>query len=64
MVERFPAKWVPVRGLRRRAKMSECKSSVPAMPRILKALFVLLAGSGASAEAGFRSPESVVRNVY
>jgi hypothetical protein len=33
------------------------------MPRILKALFVLLAGSGA-AEAGFRSPESLVRNVY
>jgi hypothetical protein len=35
------------------------------MPRILKALLVLLAGSGASgAEAGFRSPESLVRNVY
>jgi hypothetical protein len=37
---------------------------VPAKPRILKALFVLLAGSGGSAEAGFRSPESLVRNVY
>jgi hypothetical protein len=35
------------------------------MPRILKAFLVLLAGSGASgAEAGFRSPESLVRNVY
>jgi hypothetical protein len=35
------------------------------MPRILKAILVLLAGLGASrAEAGFRSPESLVRNVY
>jgi len=35
------------------------------MPRILKAILVLLAGSGVSgAEAGFRSPESLVRNVY
>jgi hypothetical protein len=35
------------------------------MPRILKAILVLLAGIGASgAEAGFRSPESLVRNVY
>jgi hypothetical protein len=35
------------------------------MPRIFKAILVLLLGSGASgAEAGFRSPESLVRNVY
>ena len=35
------------------------------MSRILKALLVLLAGIGVSgAEAGFRSPESLVRNVY
>jgi len=35
------------------------------MPPILKAILVLLAGSGIStAEAGFRSPESLVRNVY
>jgi hypothetical protein len=35
------------------------------MPRIFKALLVLLAGLGAgSAEAGFRSPVSLVRNVY
>lgn len=35
------------------------------MPRFLKAILVLLAGIGASrAEAGFRSPESLVRNVY
>ena len=35
------------------------------MPRILRAILVLLAGLGASrAEAGFRSPESLVRNVY
>jgi hypothetical protein len=35
------------------------------MSRILKAILVLLAGSGTSlAEAGFRSPESLVRNVY
>jgi hypothetical protein len=35
------------------------------MPRIFKTLLVLLIGSGASdAEAGFRSPESLVRNVY
>jgi hypothetical protein len=38
---------------------------VPAKPRILKALLILFAGSGVSgAEAGFRSPESLVRNVY
>lgn len=38
---------------------------MPAKPRILNALFVLLAGACATgAEAGFRSPESVVRNVY
>ena len=35
------------------------------MPRILRAILVLLAGLGASrVEAGFRSPESLVRNVY
>jgi hypothetical protein len=35
------------------------------MARILAALMVLLAGLGAvSAQAGFRSPESLVRNVY
>ena len=35
------------------------------MSRILKAILVLLAGSGTSlAEAGFRSPESLIRNVY
>jgi hypothetical protein len=35
------------------------------MPRILTAILALLAGIGASgAEAGFRSPESLVRNVY
>jgi hypothetical protein len=35
------------------------------MSRILKAILFLLAGSGTSlAEAGFRSPESLVRNVY
>jgi hypothetical protein len=35
------------------------------MPRISKAILVLLAGVGTSgAEAGFRSPESLVRNVY
>jgi len=35
------------------------------MSRILKASLVLLAGIGvSSAEAGFRSPESLVRNVY
>jgi hypothetical protein len=35
------------------------------MSRILKAISVLLAGIGVSgAEAGFRSPESLVRNVY
>jgi hypothetical protein len=35
------------------------------MSRVLKALLVLLAGIGVSgAEAGFRSPESLVRNVY
>jgi hypothetical protein len=36
-----------------------------AMPRFLAALLVLLAGLGLStARAGFRSPESLVRNVY
>ena len=36
-----------------------------AMPRILAAILVLLAGLGApGAHAGFRSPESLVRNVY
>ena len=35
------------------------------MSRIWKVILVLLAGSGLSvAEAGFRSPESLVRNVY
>jgi hypothetical protein len=35
------------------------------MPRIFKAVLVLLAGlSALPAEAGFRSPESLVRNVY
>jgi hypothetical protein len=35
------------------------------MPRIFKAFLVLLAGLGLStAEAGFRSPQSLVRNVY
>jgi hypothetical protein len=35
------------------------------MPRIPAAILVLLAGFGISAlEAGFRSPESLVRNVY
>jgi hypothetical protein len=35
------------------------------MPRICKALLALLAGLGiGSAEAGFRSPVSLVRNVY
>jgi hypothetical protein len=51
--------------LKTTSESCEGKSSVPAMPRILKAIFVLLASSGASgAEAGFRSPESLVRNVY
>ena len=36
-----------------------------AMTRILAAIVVLLAGLGApGAQAGFRSPESLVRNVY
>ena len=36
-----------------------------AMTRILAAILVLLAGPGApGAYAGFRSPESLVRNVY
>ena len=36
-----------------------------AMAKVFAAILVLLAGLGVStAEAGFRSPESLVRNVY
>ena len=34
------------------------------MPRILGAVLVFFAALGVSAEAGFNSPESLVRNVY
>jgi hypothetical protein len=42
---------------------SPANKAEAAMTKILASLFILLTGLG-TAEAGFRSPESLVRNVY
>lgn len=45
--------------------MTGANKAEAAMARILAAVLVLLAGLGVSpAPAGFRSPESLIRNVY
>jgi hypothetical protein len=69
VLERFPAKWAPVRVKKtRQDKKLEPRSDTIGTEkalRVLLASLIGLAGLAADrAEAGFRSPESLVRNVY